>query len=110
MGKIYQKKSFFLAASLSLKFDGISLKSTFAVELTLASKIAELGRLRQEEEMQWRKEEEEEKGERGEKKEKEEFNLGKSDDQRAGLPLPPALLLKHKITKDDDIFKAIYSF
>ena len=86
------------------------MKSTFAVELTLASKIAELGRLRQEEEMQWRKEEEEEKGERGEKKEKEEFNLGKSDDQRAGLPLPPALLLKHKITKDDDIFKAIYSF
>ena len=59
-----KKKVFFLAASLSLKFDGISLKSTFAVELTLASKIAELGGLRQEEEMQWRGEKG--GGERGE--------------------------------------------
>ena len=53
-----------------------------------------------EEEEEVEKEEEEEEVEV-----EEEFNLGKSDDQRAGLPQPPALLLRHKITKHEIISK-----
>ena len=55
-------------------------------------------------------EEEAEKEEEVEKEEEEveveeEFNLGKSDDQRAGLPQPPALLLRPKIAKHEIISK-----
>ena len=48
---------------------------------------------------------EEEEVEVEEEEEVEEFNLGKSDDQRVRLPQPPALLLRPKITKLEIISK-----
>ena len=50
-------------------------------------------------------EEEEVEKEEEEVEVEEEFNLGKSDDQRAGLPQPPALLVRHKIAKHEIISK-----
>ena len=50
-------------------------------------------------------EEEVEEIEEMEKVKEEESNLGKSDDQRACLPQPPALLLRPKITKHEILFK-----